>query len=93
MNRQIQNKIFERNAHIRQKIWGTLFSLACIAVWGVLMHMDCINVWLGIMFVPIIGMGMWMIVTEQNYAWELKGEIEWSRMNRSRRQTASALQR
>ena len=77
MSRAEQDKIFKRNAHIRQKLWGAGFALLMASAWAVLLSMDEVNIWYGILFGPLILTGVWTAITRNNYAWEMKEEREW----------------
>lgn len=87
MSRAEQDKIFKRNAHIRQKLWGAAFTIIFAVTWLCLWMADREYAWFGLIFVPLILGGLWTVITNRNYAWELKGEREWLAMNRSRKQT------
>lgn len=77
MSRLEQNEIFERNAHIRQKIYGVLFSLFTIAFWAWCMAYDSVNVWHIFLVLPLVLIGLYFTTTKRNYAWEwMKGEKE-----------------
>ena len=66
-----QDREFMRNAHIRQKIYGGLFSAFVIAFWAWLMTYDCVYVWYGFLAVPFALYGAWLVVTSKNYVWEM----------------------
>lgn len=70
-----QDRIFIRNAHIRQKIWGAAMSLVCIALWAYIMTGGCKYVFYGVIVVPIVLVGCWLILTKRNIAWETIEEI------------------
>ncbi len=73
--RMAQDRIFIRNAHIRQKIWGAALSLACIALWAYIMTGGCKYVLYGVIVVPIVLVGCYLVLTKHNYAWETIEEI------------------
>lgn len=73
--RMEQDRIFIRNAHIRQKIWGAAMSLVCIALWAYIMTGGCKYVLYGVIVVPIVLVGCWLILTKKNIAWETIEEI------------------
>lgn len=50
MNRAEQDRIFKRNALIRQKIGGIVLCLVTIGFWAWLMSYDCVNVW----YLPLV---------------------------------------
>ena len=70
-----QDRIFIRNAHIRQKIWGVAMSLICIALWAYIMTGGCKYVLYGVIVIPIVLVGCWLILTKRNIAWETIEEI------------------
>ena len=65
-----QDRIFIRNAHIRQKIYAGSFAIVLIAFWAWCMSFDCVNVWWGVLFVPVILFSLWIILTSRNYVWD-----------------------
>lgn len=71
MNRSEQNRQFKRNAHIRQKIYGGLFSIAVLIFWAWLMAYDCTCVWWAVLAVPAVIVGAWLMVTKNNYVWDI----------------------
>ncbi len=74
-----QDRIFIRNAHIRQKIYAGIFTAIVIGFWSWLMSYDCVYVWYGVLAVPATLLGMWLIITKRNYPWEMlveEGEDE-----------------
>lgn len=73
--RMEQDRIFIRNAHIRQKIWGAAMSLVCIALWAYIMTGGCKYVFYGVIVVPIVLVGCWLILTKRNIVWETIEEI------------------
>ena len=70
-----QDRIFIRNAHIRQKIWGAAMSLVCIALWAYIMTGGCKYVLYGVIVVPIVLVGCWLILTKKNIVWQTIEEI------------------
>jgi hypothetical protein len=70
-----QDRIFIRNAHIRQKIWGVAMSLICIALWAYIMTGGCKYVLYGVVVVPIVLVGCWLILTKKNIVWQTIEEI------------------
>ena len=50
MSRAEQDRIFKRNALIRQKIGGIVLCLVTIGSWAWLMSYDCVNVW----YLPLV---------------------------------------
>ena len=73
--RMEQDRIFIRNAHIRQKIWGVAMSLVCIALWAHIMTGGCKYVLYGVIVVPIVLVGCWLILTKKNIVWQTIEEI------------------
>jgi hypothetical protein len=73
--RMEQDRIFIRNAHIRQKIWGVAMSLICIALWAYIMTGGCKYVLYGVIVVPIVLGGCWLILTKKNIVWQTIEEI------------------
>ena len=73
--RMEQDRIFIRNAHIRQKIWGAAMSLVCIALWAYIMTGGCKYVLYGVIVVPIVLVGCWLILTKKNIVWQTIEEI------------------
>ena len=73
--RMEQDRIFIRNAHIRQKIWGVAMSLICIALWAYIMTGGCKYVLYGVVVVPIVLVGCWLILTKKNIVWQTIEEI------------------
>ena len=73
--RMEQDRIFIRNAHIRQKIWGVAMSLICIALWACIMTGGCKYVMYGVVVVPIVLVGCWLILTKKNIVWQTIEEI------------------
>ena len=71
-----QDMQFERNAHIRQKIYGGLFAAFVIGFWAWLMSYDCVYVWYGFLAVPFALYGAWLVVTEKNFVWEMQERRE-----------------
>ena len=69
-----QDREFERNAHIRQKIYAGIFTALILGVWAWLIDYDPIHVWYGILVVPYALFGVWLMLTKKNYPWEMKGE-------------------
>lgn len=70
-----QDRIFIRNAHIRQKIWGAAMSLICIALWAYIMTGGCRYVLYGVIVIPIVLVGCWLILTKKNIVWQTIEEI------------------
>lgn len=70
-----QDRIFIRNAHLRQKIWGVALSLVCIALWAYIMTGGCKYVWYGLIVVPIVLVGCHLVLTNKNYVWEIHETI------------------
>lgn len=66
-----QDRQFRRNAHIRQKIYGGLFTAFVIGFWAWLMKSDCVFVWYGFLAVPVALFGTWVVVTDENIVWDL----------------------
>lgn len=73
--RMEQDRIFIRNAHIRQKIWGLILAVLCLAVWAVIMSGGCEYVQYGFLAVPIVLVGCWLILTKKNIVWQTIEEI------------------
>lgn len=80
MSRAEQDRIFKRNAHIRQKIYGVLFDLFCIGFWAWCMAYDPVNIYHIVLVLPLVLMGLHFATTKRNYAWEwMKGEKGWQK--------------
>lgn len=71
-----QDMQFERNAHIRQKIYAGIFTAFVILFWAWLIDYDSINWWYGIVAGPFILFGLWLMVTKTNYPWEFIQEAK-----------------
>lgn len=70
-----QNRIFERNALIRQKIYAVVFIMLVIAFWAYLMSYDCTCVLYGFLAIPLVIVGLFYLLTDKNEIWErLKDE-------------------
>lgn len=65
MNRLEQDRIFERNAHIRQKIVGTAMCIIILAVWSWLLSFDVVHIWYAVLVIPAIMFGVWLISTDR----------------------------
>lgn len=70
MNREMQDAIFERNAHIRQKIWGLILAVFCLGMWIWLTTYDVKLIWWGTELFPMACIGFWLMLTERNIPWE-----------------------
>ena len=74
-----QDRIFIRNAHIRQKIYAGIFTAFVLGFWAWLIDYDPVNWWYGFEAVPFALIGIWLIITKKNYPWEMlmeEGEDE-----------------
>ena len=76
MNREKQDAIFERNAHIRQKIWGLALTLVSLGLWIYLTNYDVVQIWWGVELVPLSLAGVWLMLTDRNLPWEWMWEEE-----------------
>ena len=76
MNRDRQDEIFERNAHIRQKIYGLMLTLASLGFWIYLTDYDVVQIWWGVELVPLALIGVWLMLTDRNLPWEWMWEEE-----------------
>lgn len=65
-----QNRIFEHNALIRQKIYAVAFIALVIAFWAYLMSYDCTCVLYGFLAIPLICVGLSYLLTDRNEVWE-----------------------
>ena len=75
MSRKEQNRIFKRNAHLRQKIYAVIFCLVVIGFYAWLMSYDPVQMWHGFILVPLVLIGLYYLVTPKNHLWEfMKGE-------------------
>ena len=73
---QKQDEQFKKNAHIRQKIYGGLFTAFVILFWYWLMSHDCVYVWYGFLAVPLALFGVYLMVTDENIVWEWRERRE-----------------
>ncbi len=65
MSRAEQDRIFERNAHIRQKIVGVVLCLFTIGFWAWLMSDDVVCIWYLPLVLLAVGTGIWIITTDE----------------------------
>lgn len=65
MNRLEQDRIFERNAYLRQKIGGTVFCLFVIAVWAWIMSYDVVCIWCFPVVLIMVLTGIWIITADR----------------------------
>lgn len=69
--RQEQDRIFKRNAHIRQKIYGVLICLFSLASWWYLSEVYA-QFEHGLIASVAFLFGVHLILTKRNYPWEMR---------------------
>lgn len=65
-----QDRIFEHNAHLRQKIWGLALTLVSLGLWIYLTNYNVVQIWWGVELVPLALAGVWLMLTDRNLPWE-----------------------
>ena len=65
MSRTEQDRIFEQNAHIRQKIVGIVLCLAAIGFWAWLMSFDVVCIWYLPLVLIAVLTGIWIMTTHR----------------------------
>lgn len=65
MSRAEQDKIFMKNAFLRQKIAGVILCLVTIGSWAWLMSYDVVNIWYLPIVLLLVGTGIWIISTKE----------------------------
>ena len=66
-----QDRIFCRNAHIQQKILGALLAVCSMVVWITLTMYDAVQIWWGVELFPLMCIGFYLMLTKNNYIWNL----------------------
>lgn len=66
-----QNRLFNRNMMIKQKIFGCLVSLVAMALWIWLTTYDTKLIWIGAELFPAMCMGFWLMLTSRNIRKEI----------------------
>lgn len=66
-----QDRIFRHYAHIRQKIYAGIFTAFVLGFWAWLIDYDPVNWWYGFEAVPLALIGIWLMITKNNYPWEM----------------------
>ena len=67
-----QNRLFNRNMMIKQKIFGCLVSLVSMAILIWFTSYDLKLIWWGCELVPLMMIGFWLMLTSRN----IKKEID-----------------
>ena len=65
MSREEQNRIFEQNAHVRQKIVGVVLCLAIIGFWAWVMSYDVVCIWYLPLVLVGVFTGLWIVTTDE----------------------------
>lgn len=65
MSRAEQNRIFKRNAHIRQKTAGVILCLFTIGFWAWMMSYDVVCIWYLPLVLYVVLFGIWIITTHR----------------------------
>ncbi|MBO7326261.1 MAG: hypothetical protein J6U74_01985 [Clostridia bacterium] len=65
MSRSEQDRIFEQNAFIRQKIVGIVLCLATIGFWAWLMSYDVVCIWYLPLVLIAVLTGIWVVTTKR----------------------------
>lgn len=65
MSRSEQDRIFEQNAFIRQKVAGIVLCLATIVFWAWLMSYDVVCIWYLPLVLIAVLTGIWVMTTKR----------------------------
>ncbi|MBP5608357.1 MAG: hypothetical protein J6X66_08850 [Lachnospiraceae bacterium] len=85
--RKRQDRIFERNAMLRQKIVGCLISLISMVIWISLTAYELRQIFWGIELFPMMLIGFYVMLTDRKVFRDLENAIrkerkeEWSRLS------------